>query len=157
MNETITKEQVLQAYNAAPGHVREKFNDEKTTQLIVDLQSRLGRNDGILGKETGYLLLGLTDPKTFASNLSSEGFSDSAIREINKELNDKIFLSLQQKEDPARDPSPSSDERPKSIPWELHSLTGTKVAKIIKDEAEKSDYKEFLENFKKAVAETNTF
>ena len=72
MNDSFTKEQVLAAYNAAPDFVRATFNDEKTTQIVIGLQTKYQLHidsAGILAKEIGYLLLGLTNPSKFASRI----------------------------------------------------------------------------------------
>jgi len=100
MNDIITKDQVLTAYNSAPDLVRATFNDEATTQTLVELQAKFQiqvDSASILGKEVGYLLLGLTDPNTFTNRLKNSGFSEQVVTEIAKEITQKIFVPLREK------------------------------------------------------------
>ncbi|MCX6789919.1 MAG: hypothetical protein NTV60_00115, partial [Candidatus Kaiserbacteria bacterium] len=102
MNDTITKDQVIEAYNNAPDFVRAAFNDGKTTQVIVGLQSKFQLHidqAGTLSKEVGYLLIGLIDQEKFARRLKSSGFSDQAVTEIARELNEKIFMPIRKAEE----------------------------------------------------------
>ena len=97
MNDIITKEQVLNAYNKASDLVRAVFNDEETTQVIVALETKFGLHSEdatTLAKEVGYLLLGITDPNTFVSRLKGNHFPDQTINEITAEINQKIFMPL---------------------------------------------------------------
>lgn len=99
MNDTITKEQVLNAYNNAPAIVRAVFNADLTTQIIVGMRAKFQLHidsAGILGKEVGYLLLGLTDPNKFIDHLKSQNFSEQTVNEIVKEVNQKIFVPLRE-------------------------------------------------------------
>ncbi|MFA5744951.1 MAG: hypothetical protein WC887_01925 [Candidatus Paceibacterota bacterium] len=123
MNDTITKEQILAAYNNAPDFVRAVFNDEATTQVVIGLQSKLQLHvdaAGVLAKEVGYLLLGLVDPSKFVDRLKNSGFSEQAATEIITEINQKIFVPLREKmksgagntQQPIR---PTEPERP-SVP-----------------------------------------
>ncbi len=100
MDDTITKEQVLNAYNNAPDFVRAAFNDEVTTQVVVGLKAKFQLHidmAGILAKEVGYLLLGVIDPDTFAKRLKTSGFSEQMVTEIMAELNQKVFVPLRTK------------------------------------------------------------
>lgn len=101
MNESFTKEQVLTAYNDAPALVRAAFNDEKTTELVIEFQKRFQLHVdkvGLLAKEVGYLLLGLTDSNKFSIHLKEGGFPDSTISEIANEINQKIFSQIRKEE-----------------------------------------------------------
>lgn len=102
MDNVITKDQVLAAYNAAPDFIRAAFNSEATNQTVVDLQKKLELHidkAGILAKEVGYLLLGLSNPAKFASRLKNSGFSDVAIAEISRVLNEKVFSPIRKEEE----------------------------------------------------------
>lgn len=101
MNDSITKEQVLDAYNNAPDFVRAAFNDEKTTQIVIDLQKKYQLHvdsAGILAKEVGYLLLGLTNPNKFVIRLKNNNFPNQTVSGIVEEINQKIFSPLQEGE-----------------------------------------------------------
>lgn len=102
MNDTFTKDQIIEAYNNAPGFVRTAFNAESTTRIIMGLQTKFQLHidqAGTLGREVGYLLVGLIDPEKFAHRLKNSGFSDATVSEISKELNEKIFKPIRQEEE----------------------------------------------------------
>lgn len=99
MNDTITKEQVLAAYNSAPDFVRAVFNDEKTTQVVIELRARFQLhvdNAGLLGKGVGHMLLGLISPDEFFKDLIEAKIPEKDAREIMTEINQKIFVPLRE-------------------------------------------------------------
>ena len=100
MNESFPKERVLAAYNSAPQPLRDVFNAESTASIIGALRNKHQLHvdvAGNLGRETGYLLLGLTDPAQFIVRLQNEGLPELVVRDIAMEINQKIFVPLQQK------------------------------------------------------------
>jgi len=122
MNDSITKEQVLNAYNSAPDIVRAAFNDEKTTQVIIDLQAKFRLHidqSGLLGKCTGYMLLGLLPPPEFLEKLVVAGIPRGDAQAIMTEINQKIFVPLReqmQKAPPSTAPAESAEP---SVPAEV--------------------------------------
>lgn len=97
---SIPKEKVLEAYQNAPALVRETFNDPATNAVIANLRSAYQLHvdvSGQLGKSAGYLLLGLISPTEFYGQLVSEGTPPDTANKIVAEINQKIFMPLQQK------------------------------------------------------------
>lgn len=100
MANSFTREQVLEAYKNAPVFVRDAFNAESTTDLLLDIQKRFQIHldmAGILGKEVGYLLLGLEDPQTFTANLKNAGLPSGVVSTVVAELNQKVFIPIHDK------------------------------------------------------------
>ena len=93
--QTFTKEQVPNAYATAPSAMREAFNSEKTIAIIAELQSQyVVRPEviSVLGKEFGYLLLGLTSPKDFYDRLVELGNDPEATKKMVEQVHEKIFV-----------------------------------------------------------------
>jgi len=111
MNDSITKEQVLNAYNSAPDPVRAVFNDEATTQACMGLQTEFQLNAGQaseIGKGVGYLLLGLIEPEQFLQELHAAGVPDQQARQIMGEVNQKIFVPLREQMQRAAPAAPAA-------------------------------------------------
>lgn len=90
-------EQVMRAYEAASDTARAVFNDEETTKILVELDKELRLNDdqaATLGREAGYVVLGLTDQNDFTDRLKASGFSPDTVNAILFEVMKKIFLPL---------------------------------------------------------------
>lgn len=93
----IPKEQVLAAYERAPQPVREAFNSEVTTNIILDMKSKYRLHvdtAGVFGQEVGYLLLGLRSPAEFFGTLMLSGTDEQTTRSIMEEVNERIFIPL---------------------------------------------------------------
>ena len=93
------KEQVMQAYDAAPSFVRDAFNAEKTTEFLVSLRGKYGFHIDIadvLGQQVGYLLLGLVSPSDFYRNIIAAGMPEDTARKVAEEINQHIFMPLNQ-------------------------------------------------------------
>ncbi len=90
-------EDVIAAYKNASVEARDVFNDEKTTDILVALDDELRLDDDqafILGREVGYVLIGLTDQNDFTDRLKAAGFSPDMVNAILFEVMKKIFLPL---------------------------------------------------------------
>ncbi len=99
MNNEIPTERVLEAYGAAPSFVREAFNAEKTTTFLVYLREKYGFHidtAGMLGKQVGYLLLGLVNPSDFYRAIVAAGMSEDIAKKVTEEINQNIFMPLNQ-------------------------------------------------------------
>lgn len=120
MNKPFTREEVAKAYNEATEQVRATFTDEKTTQTLVDLGKDLQLHidqSGLLGREAGYLLLGLTNPAEFSSRLKEGGFADIMVNKIVLDLNKKIFIPLRDSlREAAQAPEVSEPEESQETP-----------------------------------------
>lgn len=95
----ISKEQVLAAYRQVPQIVRDAFNAEATTQLVVEIQKQYQLHldvAGRIGKNLGYLLLGLMTPANFVADLQGMGLPKEIIDELMREINQKIFVPLRE-------------------------------------------------------------
>lgn len=120
MNNSLTKEQILAAYNNAPDIVRATFSSEETTQIVVDTAKHYQLHvdqAGALGKNLGYLLLGLLEPNAFIAQLTAAGIPDAQARQITAEVNQKIFVPLreklkQQSSTPSSSPAPIKTSPP---------------------------------------------
>jgi hypothetical protein len=93
-------EQVKEAYEAASDAARAVFNDEETTKILVELDRELHLDDAqaaTLGREAGYVIVGLTDQNDFTDRLKAAGFSPDMVNAILFEVMKKIFLPLSKK------------------------------------------------------------
>lgn len=91
------REQVIAAYNKAPDAMRTAFNDEKTTELLINLRKILQFEPvlaPILGREVGYLLIGLTTPDKFRQRLVEAHFPEHIVAFISAEITQKILLPI---------------------------------------------------------------
>lgn len=117
---TITGEQVRTAYAAAPAPIREAFSSEDTTKIILDLQNRHKLHvdsTGVLGRQVGYLLLGLISPMEFLGGLVEAGVSAEAAKDIVSEVNEQVFIPLRAKMQGVQPtPRPTTTPAPASIP-----------------------------------------
>lgn len=135
MSKEFKKEQVFSFYQNAPKPVQEAFAAETTVDTILAIQATYGLHTdtaGMLGREIGYLLLGLTTPKDFYDRLHANGLPTDTVTSIVKDVNEKIFVPLQKKmreqgsetsvenvEPPAYTPppiEPATPVRPESVP-----------------------------------------
>ena len=103
------KEQVHAAYRRAPEAVQAAFGSETTADIVMDLKTKYRLHvdtAGSLGKEIGYLLLGMRSPAEFFGNLMLEGADEQTARGIMQEVNERIFMPLKRQmtssEAPAR-------------------------------------------------------
>lgn len=98
MAKIISKEEARAAYNTAPEAIRNAFNSEATMEAIQNIRNTYGLHvdiAGELGKEVGYMLLGLLSPSEFFGDLILAGIDEKNARIILEELNTKIFIPLQ--------------------------------------------------------------
>lgn len=123
MNAIFTKDQVIAAYNDAPNLVKGVFNDEKTTNVVVGLQQKYQLHidqAGFIGKELGYLLLGLIDPTAFTARLKNKGFSEVVISDIANEINQQIFMPLQkQMQEESKKVTPPAPQQARPAPPQM--------------------------------------
>lgn len=94
-----TNEQILQALKTAPPLVKEAFGSNRTAEAVSRVRDRYGLHIDIIGqisKEVGYLLLGFMDPVSFLESLVSKGIDRESAKSIVSDLNQEIFLPLQQ-------------------------------------------------------------
>lgn len=96
----IPQERVIAAYQQAPEPVREVFSSEVTAGVVADIRTQYRLHvdiAGNIGNEVGYLLLGLRSPAEFLGGLILMGTDEQTARSIVQEINDRIFIPLQQK------------------------------------------------------------
>lgn len=144
MIETISKEQFLKAYQNAPDIVQAVFDAELTTQIIVGLEDKFQLHidvAGLLGREVGYMLLGLVNPQEFLNELITAGIPDKDAREIITEINQKIFMPLREemrkglgaevKSPQAQSAAPSAAPRPMISAQQRPPQTFTRAPKYV--------------------------
>lgn len=93
----ITGEQVRDAYAQAPEEVRRTFASDETTNTIIAIQKRYQLHvdvSGVLGKQVGWLLLGLMSPMEFLGGLVDAGVSGDVAKAIVTDINEQIFAPL---------------------------------------------------------------
>lgn len=96
----IPQERVIAAYQQAPEPVREVFSSEVTAGVVADIRTQYRLHvdiAGNIGNEVGYLLLGLRSPAEFLGGLILMGTDEQTARSIVQEINDRVFIPLQQK------------------------------------------------------------
>lgn len=105
MDNDISGDRVRQAYKEAPLPIRDTFNSDKISRIVLDMRSKYQLHvdtAGVLGKEIGYLLLGLTSPMEFLGRLVAAGVEGNAAKHIASDINEQIFIPLQKAmKDPA--------------------------------------------------------
>lgn len=97
MIEPFNIEDVVAAYKSASDAAQTVFNDDQTTQILLDLDTELGLDEEqahVLGREVGYVLVGLTDQNDFTDRLKASEFPPDAVNAILFEVMKKIFLPL---------------------------------------------------------------
>jgi|CXWL01.1.fsa_nt_gi hypothetical protein len=100
MDTTFSKEEVFAAYEAAPIPVRKTFAGEETVAIVLEIQRDYGLHvdtTGMIGKELGYLLLGLTTPSEFHDRLHANGLPAETVNRVINDVNEKIFQPLQKR------------------------------------------------------------
>ncbi len=99
MTLAANKNQFIIAYSAAPLAVREAMTSEQTMAVINGIQNTYNLHLDTIGeisKALGYMLLGLIDPSTFYDDLLKLGISKENSSTIVKEVNEQIFIPLQE-------------------------------------------------------------
>ena len=98
-NEPTTTE-AIEALKSAPPAVQEIFAAEETNDFIDELRKRYQLHvdvAGSLGKEIGFLLLGLVSPQDFFKKLTLAGVDTIKAQGIVNDLNEHIFKPLRTK------------------------------------------------------------
>lgn len=122
---TFPKEQVIAAYNKAPEAMRAAFNDEKTTELLINLQKILQFEPvlaPILGREVGYLLIGLTTPDSFRQRLKEAHFPEHIVAFISAELTQKVLLPIVKERAKSQADQPANEAKQPQQPNEVKVL-----------------------------------
>lgn len=95
----FTQDQVLDAYAKAPEAIQEAFSSELTADVVSDIKAKFRLHvdvAGNLGKEVGYLMLGLINPAEFFGGLMLAGTDEATAKGIMEEINSRIFIPLKQ-------------------------------------------------------------
>jgi len=95
----FTQDQVLDAYAKAPEPIQEAFSSELTADVVSDIKTKFRLHvdvAGNLGKEVGYLMLGLINPAEFFGSLMLAGTDEATTKGIMEEINSRIFIPLKQ-------------------------------------------------------------
>lgn len=141
----ITGEQVRAAYAQAPEEVRRTFASEETTNTIIAIQRRYQLHidiSGVLGKQVGWLLLGLMSPMEFLGGLVDAGVSGDVAKAIVTDVNEQIFAPLRARMQgapaatqaapvqPIPAPAPSVPQTPAEPVWPQPSALATPPAPV---------------------------
>ena len=95
-----TKEQFITAYKRLPLPVREYMADpDLLGKTLIEIRDTHGLHidvAGALNELVNQMLLGLVSPSQFLGGLLMSGIPEPEAREIMKEINEKIFMPLQE-------------------------------------------------------------
>jgi hypothetical protein len=95
----VSDEQILSALDTAPAAVREAASSVTTVKLVGSFIQKYGLHVDTVGKIAELnraLLLGFTSPAEFLGELVLAGVDANTARKIIGELNEKIFMPVQQ-------------------------------------------------------------
>jgi hypothetical protein len=111
--EKFSRDSVLSAFRQAPKLVQDTYYDEKTTDVLIAIQTRYNLHidvAGVLVREVGYLLLGLITPADFFQRIQEGGINSLTATSIVEEINREIFVPLQKRvRDAAQNPVAESE------------------------------------------------
>lgn len=95
-----TQEQLRQIFLGLPESVQDVmvgFDTIEALQKIYTKHNLHVDQADELARQTGYIMLGITEPHDFARTLSKNmGLTDSKAQEIVNDINDQIFLPIQE-------------------------------------------------------------
>lgn len=95
-----TDEQFLEEYKKLPEDLKKAIFSVEMTEAIKRIGEKYQLHIdkiGALGNETGMVMLGVTRPKDFVSNLSARlGVSNDTARNIAEEINQQIFSKVRE-------------------------------------------------------------
>lgn len=95
-----SKEQLRRIYDGLPEDVKEAMFSTDSSKVIMEIGNKYKMHiDQIseLGKQTGYIMLGVLDPMDFTSILKSKlGLDTQTAGNIVIEINEKIFLKIKE-------------------------------------------------------------
>lgn len=95
-----TDEQTIEIYKNLPEDLKGAIFNVEMTKAVDAIGKKYNLyvdRIGILGNETGMVMLGVTKPKDFVSNLSARlGVSNDMARSIAEEINQQIFSKVRE-------------------------------------------------------------
>jgi hypothetical protein len=95
-----TQQQLLERYRKLPGDLKEAIFSVETAEIIQKISKKYGLHIdkmGELASETGLVMLGITHPRDFISNISSRlEISREKATEIAKDINNEIFSKVRE-------------------------------------------------------------
>jgi hypothetical protein len=134
MQNKFDTEIIASAYANAPLLVKNTFTNGDIITVVQNLQSTYGLHidtSGVLSDEIGYLLIGLISPTEFYERLHAQGLPKDTVSSIVRDVNEKIFLPLQQK---MRAETPTEKEEP-LVPEVLTEHTTVNLVSLPTDTA----------------------
>lgn len=110
---TFTDEEVNRAYDAVPEVIQQALGGDELYDFGEKMQTVYHLHIdtvGMVGTLIRNLLIGLINPTEFVSSLQEIGIEKSTVQQLTADLNEKIFIPLQNKmrEVGAATPSPSA-------------------------------------------------
>jgi hypothetical protein len=95
-----TKEQLKKIFKSLPEDLQEAITSVESAQILSEIGNKFKLHidqQSILGEETGYVLLGVSDPMEFVSSLSTKiGIDRTIASQIVSEINEKIFVKIKE-------------------------------------------------------------
>lgn len=95
-----TKEQLKQIFKSLPEDLQDAITSVESAQILSEIGKKFKLHldqQSFLGDETGYVLLGVSDPMEFVSSLSIKlGIDRNTASQIVSEINEKIFVKIKE-------------------------------------------------------------
>jgi len=134
-----TQEEILKKYQSLPEDIQEAIFSMDTANIIQKIAKENSLNVekmGTLADETGLLMLGITKPSEFISNLASRlSINNETAKKVGQAINTQIFAKIRESlkklhEEPVQKEKPA--QSPKNIETSKEDEPTFKFPQIIK-------------------------
>lgn len=115
----ISSTEAREAYKKASEATQKTFSSDETLATVLKLRESFPLFSSDLGKEVGYLILGLTTITQFRSRLMQVASDEKAVSSIIEVVTKEILM-------PMRSPAPKIDLKPTPLP--VRNVVATKAA-----------------------------
>lgn len=110
---TVPDDQVLAAYQQLPKSVREYLSGTELFDTVTELGTKYSLHVDVIGelsRSTTYMVLGFLSPVALAAELKALGIPEAAVQALIADINQKIFMPLQQKMRETPEPEESEED-----------------------------------------------